>query len=356
MSNPKVSVLLPIYNGEQYLRRTLDSLLQQSFKDFEVVAVNDASTDQSRAIVESYNDPRIRLIDNPQNVGQTASLQIALENSRAEYLARQDQDDVSLPERFAKQVAFLDSHPEVGVLGTGYCVIDEHSQELGGTAAFYADETLSEMAWRLLWTARLVDSSVMFRRRDAVEVGGFNLAYRYAQDYDLWVRLSFEVGVARIPEVLLQFRVHSDNASNRFAEAQQLEVYSILSQSLTRYLPAELTPEDAERIWRVDNLNKSQARVDIMLTVGIIEKTFKAFSRGLSGRELASVKKAVAEKIIKIAIRNRASLGWHILTVLLQAWVSYPVLPLRPAVIAGWLQKKRQSQHFRQLLDGVWIE
>lgn len=356
MSNPKVSVLLPIYNGEQYLRRTLDSLLQQSFKDFEVVAVNDASTDQSRAIVESYNDPRIRLIDNPQNVGQTASLQIALENSRAEYVARQDQDDVSLPERFARQVAFLDSHAGVGVLGTSLCVINEHDQVVWGTAAFYSDETLSEMAWRLLWTDRLVDSSVMFRRRDALKVGGYNLSYRYAQDYDLWVRLSSEVGVARLPEVLLQLRIHSDNASNRFAEAQQREVYLILSQALTRFLPAELSLEDAARIWRVDNLTESQTRDDVFLTTAIIEKTFQAFSRGLSGQELSSVRKAVAEKIIKIAVRNRASLGWQALRVLFRAWVSYPVLPFQPAVMAGWWQQKRQAQRFRQLVDGLWTE
>jgi glycosyltransferase involved in cell wall biosynthesis len=353
--NPKLSVLMPIYNGEKFLRATLDSLMHQSYRDFEIVAVNDGSTDNSRELVRSYEDARIRLIDNPRNLGQTTSLQVALDSARGEYVARQDQDDVSMPDRFAKQVAFLDQHSEAGALGTSYCVIDETGKALPGTAVFYPPETRAEMAWKLLWTDRLVDSSVMFRRSLAVNLGGYNRSYRYAQDYDLWVRMSFAAGIARLPDVLLQLRIHSSNASSRFAKAQDQEVCAILRESLTRFVPV-LSLAEAACIWRVDTLNRPESRADVLFTANIIESVFKVFQSGVNRSDLPSIKKAFAEKLIKLAIKNRGLLGWRIMLVLLRAWAGYPVLPFQPSIVAGWWQQRMQARRFRQIVSAQWTE
>jgi glycosyltransferase involved in cell wall biosynthesis len=349
---------MPIYNGERFLRRTLDSLIQQSFRDFEVIVVNDASPDHSRELVASYDDDRIRLIDNPQNLGQTGSLQVAMQNAHGEYLARQDQDDVSLPDRFARQVAFLDEHPEYGVLGTNYCVINDQDAIVEGTSPAYPCETLSEMAWRLVWTDRLVDSSVMFRRKDAQEVGGYNLKYRYAQDYDLWVRLSFETGVARLSEVLLQLRVHGGNASNLFAASQEHEVYDILRESLNKLLEVPISRETAEMVSCVDNAPNGQSRADVTQAVKIIRDTYESFcrKRSLRGRELKAVSRALAEKLAKLAIRHRESLHFETLNLLFTAWSYYPSLVMEPDTLVAWWRQMRQAQRFRQVVSELWID
>jgi glycosyltransferase involved in cell wall biosynthesis len=354
--NPKVSVLMPIYNGERHLRRTLDSVLQQSFPDFEVIVVNDCSPDNSRDVVLSYDDQRIRLIDNTKNLGQTGSLQVALDNARGEYIARQDQDDISLPDRFAAQVVFLDQHPEVGVLGTSYCVIDDHDRVLDGTAAFYPPETLAEMAWRFLWGDRLVDSSVMFRRDGAERIAGYNPDYRYAQDYDLWMRLSFETGVARLPEVLLQLRIHSASASSQFTEAQEREVHSIIREALNRLSDTPFSIETAALVRKVDI--QLQPRKDVLQTANIIRKTYHAFirERRLSRKDLASVKRAVAEKLVKIAISHRSTLRLETIRLLVWALSVYPVLPLQPVTLICWWRQRQQSRRYRQLVTALWMD
>jgi len=122
---PTVSVLMPVFNGEQFLRPAMNSILNQTFTDFEFIIVDDGSTDHSREILNSYTDSRVRLICNESNIGLTDSLNRGLEAASGNYIARMDQDDISLPERLAKQVAFMDSHPEVGVCGTWAKDIDQ---------------------------------------------------------------------------------------------------------------------------------------------------------------------------------------------------------------------------------------
>jgi glycosyltransferase involved in cell wall biosynthesis len=120
---PKISVAMSVFNGEEYLRAAIDSILAQTFSDFEFIIVDDGSTDRSAAIVRGYDDPRFVLLSQ-ENRGVAAALNHAMSRARGEYIARQDADDVSLPERFAQQVQWLEAHPEVSALGTGAVLID----------------------------------------------------------------------------------------------------------------------------------------------------------------------------------------------------------------------------------------
>src|SRR6266498_4162605 len=122
---PLVTVLMSVYNGERYLSEAIDSIINQTFADFEFVIINDGSTDSSREIINAYRDPRIRLVDNSQNIGLPKSLNLGLALARGEYVARQDADDISHPTRFEKQVEYLDDHGEVVVLGTRVWNMDE---------------------------------------------------------------------------------------------------------------------------------------------------------------------------------------------------------------------------------------
>src|SRR3989344_2688822 len=121
---PKVSILMGAYNASQYVRSAIDSVISQTFPHWELLIINDCSTDETRAIIQSYHDPRLHLLENRQNLGLTKSLNIALGQAQGEYIARLDTDDISLPERLTTQVHFLESHPEIALVGSLAKLID----------------------------------------------------------------------------------------------------------------------------------------------------------------------------------------------------------------------------------------
>ena len=201
---PKVTVLMAVYNGERYLREAVESVLCQTFQDFQFLIINDASTDNTRDLILSYDDARIVLVDNKHNAGQTRSLNRGLELSAGQLIARQDADDISEPERLAKQVAFLDRRPEVALLGTWYKEIDLEGTVLGGRK-LPCDTT--DIRWSLLFFCPFVHSSVMFRKSVVSEqIGFYNEALAYSQDYELWHRIARRFPVANVPEPLVRLR------------------------------------------------------------------------------------------------------------------------------------------------------
>lgn len=201
---PKVTVLMAVYNGERYLREAMESVLCQTFRDFEFLIINDGSTDNTRELILSYDDARIVLVDSEHNVGQTRSLNRGLELAAGELIARQDADDVSEPERLAKQVVFLNRHPEVALLGTWYKEIDVQGTVIG-KGKLPCDTT--DIRWSLLFFCPFVHSAVMFRKSVVSErIGFYNEALAYSQDYELWHRIARRLPVANLPEPLVRLR------------------------------------------------------------------------------------------------------------------------------------------------------
>ena len=204
-SKPLVSVVMPVYNGERYLRQAIDSILAQTFNDFEFIVVDNGSTDHSLAIVRSYEDSRIRIFEESQR-GIVAALNKGLHEARGQYVARMDADDISIPERLAKQVDYMHLHPDVVLAGANALVIDakgdptEHRLLLPSAS--------EQLALLLCMSNYFVHGSTMIRH-DALEaVGGYRKEFVTAEDYDLWLRLR-EVGrVANVPELLYMLRVH----------------------------------------------------------------------------------------------------------------------------------------------------
>ena len=201
---PKVTVLMAVYNGERFLREAMESVLCQTFRDFQFLIINDGSTDKTRDLILSYDDTRIVLVDNKHNVGQTRTLNRGLELATGELIARQDADDVSEPERLAKQVAFLESHSKVALLGTWYKEIDVHGSVIGKRKL--PCDTI-DIRWSLLFFCPFVHSSVMFRKSVVSEqIGFYNEALAYSQDYELWHRIARRLPVANLPEPLVRLR------------------------------------------------------------------------------------------------------------------------------------------------------
>ena len=202
------TVLMPVYNGTRYLREAIDSILKQTFEDFEFLIVDDASTDESANVVLSYSDDRIRFVQNESNVGQVRCQNIGLGLARGRYIARLDQDDSSLSTRLERQVAVMDSDPRLAVVGTWMSKVDEHGHETGlwlGKVDDYADYLFTSLTNSL----PLYHPSVMFRRDAVMNVNGYDETLPYCEDQDLWRRLALIGYRARvIPEPLTRYRIH----------------------------------------------------------------------------------------------------------------------------------------------------
>lgn len=204
MRSPRVSVIMSVYNGEQYLTEAIDSILNQTFTDFEFIIINDGSTDGTADILRSYEDPRLRIVEQ-ENIGLTRSLNRGILLAQGEYIARMDDDDLSLPERLDRQVAFLNAHPEVGILGTACRIVDEVSTQEWEMHPPLSDGQIRQ---RLIRGNPFIHSSVMMRKSILQAVGGYNEAYPYIQDYELWVRLAAHTRLANLPDVLHVRRFH----------------------------------------------------------------------------------------------------------------------------------------------------
>lgn len=200
-----LSVIMAVYNGKLYLPQALESILTQTFRDFEFLVVDDGSTDESAQILAgaARRDPRIQIITNPANIGLTRSLNKVLAKARGTIIARMDADDIALPERFEKQIAFLQENSEVGVVGTAYYFINEEGGVIGGKTILVDDESIQKALIRF---NPFLHSSVMIRKDFLNRVRGYDERYVRAQDYDLWMRLAPLCHFANLPEVLMKKR------------------------------------------------------------------------------------------------------------------------------------------------------
>jgi glycosyltransferase involved in cell wall biosynthesis len=216
---PRVSVLMAVYNGERYLKPALESILAQSFEDFEFIIVDDGSTDRSPALLQqcAARDARIRLIWVP-HTGLTRSLNQGLAIATGEFVARMDADDIARPQRFARQVEFLTTHPDVALVGCGYDLIDEKDRILETVVPVAEDRAIQDRHLRGLTT--ICHPCVMARRQSLSSIGGYDESYPVAQDLDLYLRIGETGKVANLPAILMKYRYHSDSTSDTRRELQ----------------------------------------------------------------------------------------------------------------------------------------
>jgi glycosyltransferase involved in cell wall biosynthesis len=216
---PRVSVLMCVYNGEAYVRDAVESILSQTFVDFEFLICNDGSTDATGEIVREYRDPRIRLIDNEGNIGLTRSLNLGLRVARGTFVARQDADDISERTRLARQVAFMERRSEVAMVGCWYREIDAAGR--AGPRLRLPSRHI-DLAWALLFYCPFVHSGVMLRREHFLRgIGLYDESFDYAQDHELWLRTSRTKPIANIRAYLLRYRVNPQSMTATYGERTQ---------------------------------------------------------------------------------------------------------------------------------------
>ncbi len=222
---PKVSVVMSVYNGEKYLRHAVDSILSQTFADFEFIIIDDGSSDSGPEIIKSYQDPRIHFSRNEKNIGVTRTLNKGLKRASGEYIARMDCDDVSLPDRLRKQVAFMDSNLDIGACGTWALEIDQ-TGKVTGRRETPIGKKLDNFYWQ---RTPIIHPSAMFRFAESVGPW-YDETIRVSQDYELWLRIRAEQSLGNLPEYLLLYRVHDKSITAADAEEQTRSSYSAFSK------------------------------------------------------------------------------------------------------------------------------
>jgi glycosyltransferase involved in cell wall biosynthesis len=214
--SPLVSIILPAFNCERFVAKTMDSLLQQTFTNFELLVINDGSTDATEAIIQSYSDSRIRYLKNDGNKGLVHTLNRGLQESFGTYIARIDADDMALPHRLAQQVNWLDEHPETAVVGSFVTLVDELGNDTGYWPLDIAVHSAAHIRKTMLKENCIAHPSVMMRG-DVVRKYLYAPQQQHTEDYDLWLRLLADgYVIEKIPEKLLLYRVHTNSITGTF--------------------------------------------------------------------------------------------------------------------------------------------
>jgi len=203
MAEPKkITVLMPVYNAQSFLDEAMESILNQTFRDFEFLIIDDGSTDNSLNIIKSYDDPRIKLVQNEKNIGISATLNKGINLASADLIARMDADDISYPERLLKQYNYLKHHPDCALLSTQVRIITEDKR------TEYFDRTRTDfLYYNLTFSPSIFHSSVMYRKKAVQKVGMYTVPY--SEDFELFWQLSRKYKFYQLAEVLLDYRNNS---------------------------------------------------------------------------------------------------------------------------------------------------
>jgi glycosyltransferase involved in cell wall biosynthesis len=250
MAAPKLSVLMTVRNGERHLGAAVESVLGQSFGDFEFLIRDDGSSDSTPALLREYaaRDPRLRVWVDEPNLGIVPSMNRLFGLARGEYVNRHDADDVSLPGRYARQVEYLDIHPEVGVLGTQVETIDEAGQPEANQANFTNATTHAELEADLLAGRSMCQGSVMFRRALLDQVGLYDEALEQAEDHDLWLRMAEVTQLASLPETHYQYRQHAGGITKRRYFRALADKATVLERNARRRAGDGLSPKQQQAL------------------------------------------------------------------------------------------------------------
>lgn len=263
---PLVSVLMATYNGERYIRQSIDSILSQSFADFELIIVDDGSSDNTPDILRSYSDSRLRVLRNASNVGVVGSRNRAFAASRGRYVVSHDHDDLSRPLRIEKQVAYLESHADTMLVGTA-----THAFRAGQIypIAELTDGDPLMIKWMLHIANPITQSSIMFRRAAIESAGGpfMREDYRYSDDYDLYHRLLRQGNVARLPEYLTVYRIHPKNASLKYEETMIENAIKVLIPSYSVWF-GDVAHDAASLVVRLLSARRPAASIEILDRLG----------------------------------------------------------------------------------------
>lgn len=279
MSKPLVSVVLPVRNGQPYLQEAIRSIWDQSFQDFELICIDDGSSDSSTHLLNQIHDPRWILLRHSSPRGLSTTLNEGIRIARGRYVARMDADDISHPRRLERQVRFLDANPAVDIVGTS-------ARTLGIEPAqnWRYPTNDAQIQAEMLFNSVLVHSSVMMRKSTILRNGAwYDPAVDRAQDYELWTRPAARLKLANIPQVLLSYRLHTGQVGRNFSLGQQRTARQVRRRQLGRLglraTKAELDLHSAISVWQFGTGEAYIGKVERWLTkIGEANQTTGIFN------------------------------------------------------------------------------
>lgn len=232
-NNPKVSVIMSVYNCEKYIRQAIESILNQSFRDFEFIIVDDCSTDKSLEIIRKYQDKdnRIKIILNSENIGLTKSLNKAIKQTQGDYVARMDCDDISLLERLEKQIRFMENNPKIVLCGTLGWIINNNGDIVKEKNIATDYKTIKK---KLLFNNQFIHSSLFIRKDVLRKEGLYDEDFNKSQDYELVLRLASKYPVVNLSDYLIKWRVNN-NSLSWSDKRQEKDALKARKYAITRY-------------------------------------------------------------------------------------------------------------------------
>lgn len=269
---PRISVLMPVYNVAAYVQGAIDSILNQSYKDFELLIINDGSTDATRDEVLKFTDPRIRFVENEHNIGLANTLNRGIELATGEYIARMDGDDISLPDRLKKQADMLDRHLEIDICGAGYRFFGSKNYEV-----HYPRDHESIKAGLLFGCCMIIP---MFRKESVIKANlRYDQAFFPAEDYRFWTQCVTKLKLYNIPETLFLYRMHPAQVSETRTDQSQMTMHvrTLYFQSLFPTVDSQFTTKFVSNlidpVERIEDFQEHIIIANSMIAINIRQKS-----------------------------------------------------------------------------------
>lgn len=342
--SPLVSVVLPAYNAEVFLADAVESILDQTFRDFELLVIDDGSTDTTHAIANRYtHDTRVRVLTHEQNRGLIAALNTGCQAAQGTYIAIMHADDISLPQRLAQQVAYMEAHAEIGVLGTCADNIDERGQSLGITHMLKRPGVIG---WTVMLSCPHIHPTVMFRRKTIAPLGFYHPGNLLVEDYDLWMRAARVTQLSNLPEVLVHYRVWVGSASGSQQRKLDDNALRVVQRGVSAFLGHDISLELASWLRGIADSRRGarpQTLDEIQETAHVLEEMLTAYltTTDLSASDRRWVQGDAAIKLLVLARLARR----HSVAVSVQLFTR--ALYLSPTVLfqaAAILWRKRSAE------------
>ncbi len=306
MKTPRVSVVMPVFNGERYLREAIDSILTQTYKDFEFIIVNDGSTDNSESIIQAYDDPRIVYLKNEQNSKICVTLNKGLYAARGEYIVRMDCDDISLSDRIAQQTSFMDKHQNIAVAGSDLLIFGEDVEE----HHFESLHSQQMCKMGLIFNSCLAHPSAIIRKSVLDDLNlRYKDEYKGMEDFELWWQISKQHEITNIPKVLLKYRKHKDQVTQNTNETYLRMFHRFLEERM-RDLQVDLNGEKLDVLF--DYITQHFEKFDTARLQELIEccKIIKDAYTVKNRKELKALKKTLSLSIL-YTISNADLQSYH---------------------------------------------
>ena len=335
---PKVSVLMSVYNGEKYIEKAIESILNQTFRDYELIIINDGSTDSTSTILSRYEKAEDRIsVYHQANQGVGASRNRGCQIAQGKYIAVMDSDDISLPERLAKEIHYMEAHPEISVLGTWVECIDKDDKQV---SVWQYPTAPGVIGWCLFFTDCLAHSSVMMRRDFIEQLGFYRPEFAQAEDYDLWARASFVSRIANLPEILVRYRSWEGGLTSRYQQTVEQFSAQVTYSMITQLLGQEVSEEaifTLRHMYPNPSLPPLTRLQQIGEAVTLLQRLYQTYLRTnfLDHREAKEVAHDAGTRMYTLALAARQFSWQKGFAILIQALRLNPrLLPMLSAQLA----------------------